>query len=696
MKRTIVTLLSLLFIAASAANEIRSVRDIADALCDPAARDSTFEVSGTLTFRRNIRSLCTIRHEEASATVMLTGRAATIQATPGDTIRLKGRISRGTRFGSRIVSADEMEVIRRGMAPQPPLVSIKDVLGDRLENIHARIRATVQDVYTSDTNPRFCHLILKDGSSKVLATVPIPKAPNIDPNRLQEAQIEVCGICVRHDFSLRNQIGKVFLVSTWADIHITKPPPADPFDAPILTDLSGLSPETITSTDRRRIQGQVIAVLAKDRRMLLLAKNGFANVDIADGPLPTFGSEIEAVGFPTTDLFRINLNRARWRYATNAPPASPEPPVRITTRELFQINGIPGINTRMHGRAIRLKGIVRARPDDTSGERLAQIESDGILISVDANSVPEAQNDLSVGAVLDISGTCFVQTRNWSPNEDLPRAEGFILVVRTPSDITVISRAPWWTPRKILYAAIILLSAIVVTITWNFAVRRLAEKRGQELFKEHIARATAEMRVAERTRLAIELHDSLSQNLSGIALQMESVGRTMDNDPKRARDCLTTAVFLLRSCRDELRNCLYDLRIRALETNDLEDAVRLTVKPHLGESKLDIRFNIARERLSDTTAHAFLRIIRELVVNAVRHGNAGHIWIAGAFEQDGLSFSVRDDGCGFDPKNRPNVSTGHCGLAGIHERVRRLGGNIEIDSTPGRGTKVAVRIKELT
>lgn len=249
----IVTLLSLLFVAASAANEIRSVRDIAAALCDPAARDSTFEVSGTLTFRRNIRSLCTIRHEEASATVMLTGRAATIQATPGDTIRLKGRISRGTRFGSRIVSADEMEVIRRGMAPQPPLVSIKDVLGDRLENIHARIRATVQDVYTSDTNPRFCHLILKDGSSKVLATVPIPKAPNIDPNRLQEAQIEVCGICVRHDFSLRNQIGKVFLVSTWADIHITKPPPADPFDAPILTDLSGLSPETITSTDRRRI-----------------------------------------------------------------------------------------------------------------------------------------------------------------------------------------------------------------------------------------------------------------------------------------------------------------------------------------------------------------------------------------------------------------------------------------------------------
>lgn len=689
-------LLSSLFIAASAANEICSVRDVAAALSDSNSNDSTFEVSGTITFRRNVRSLCTIRHDGASATIMLTGRAATTQASPGDTVRLRGKISRDVRIGTRIISADEMTVVKRGPAPKPPLAAIRDVLTDKLENTYARIRATVQDVYTSDTNTRFCHLILKDGASKVLATVPMPGNSSEDPKRLQEAHIEVCGICVRHDFSLRNQIGKVFLVSTWADIHLTKPPPDDPFDVPILPDLSGLSPETITSTDRHRIQGRVIAVLAENKRILLLTKGGFINVDMADGLLPTFGSEIEAVGFPTTDLFRVNLNRARWRHVPNAPSMSPAFPERIAARELFRVSGTPGVNTRMHGRAIQLRGIVRARPDDTSGERLAQIESDGILISVDANSVPEAKNDLSVGAVLDVSGTCFVQTRNWSPNEDLPRAEGFILVVRTPSDISVISKAPWWTPERILYAAIVLLSTIAGTIAWNFAVRRLAERRGQELFKEHIARATAELRVAERTRLAIELHDSLSQNLSGIALQMESVGRTMDNEPKRARDCLTTAVFLLRSCRDELRNCLYDLRVRALEASDLEDAVKLTVKPHLGESKLDVRFNIARERLSDTTTHAFLRIIRELVVNAVRHGNADHIRIAGEFEQDDLSFSVQDDGCGFDPLNRPNVSTGHCGLAGIHERVRRLGGHIEIDSAPGRGTRVAVRIKELT
>ena len=696
MKYLLAILLSSLIIATSVAKEIRSLRDIADALSDSSSNDMTFDVSGIVTFRRNIRSLCAINNDGTSAPIMLTGRAATTQASPGDTVQLRGKISRAVKFGPRIISADEMTVVKRGPAPKPPLVAIRDVLTDKLENTYAKIRATVQDVYTSDTNPRFCHLILKDGAIKMLATVPIPKDGNIDPKHLQEAQVEVCGICVRHDFSLRNQIGKVFLVSTWTDIHLIKPPPTDPFDVPILPDLSGLRPETITSTDRHRIQGRVIAVLTKDKRILLRTKDGFVNVDMADGLLPTFGTEIEAVGFPTTDLFRINLNRARWRYISNTPLSSPDLPERITAIELFRVSGKTGVNTRMHGRTIRLRGIVRTRPDDSSGERLAQIESDGILISVDANSVPEAKNNFLVGAILDVSGTCFVQTRNWSPNEDLPRAEGFILVIRTPSDISVISKAPWWTPRRILYAAIILLSTIIVTIAWNFAVRRLAERRGQELFKEHIARATAELRVAERTRLAIELHDSLSQNLSGIALQIESVGRTMDNNPKRARDCLTTAVFLLRSCRDELRNCLYDLRIRALEAADLEDAVRMTVKPHLGESKLDIRFNIARERLSDTTTHVFLRIIRELVVNAVRHGNANHIWIAGAFEQDGLSFSVRDNGCGFDPLNRPNVSTGHCGLAGIHERVRRLGGHLEINSSPNHGTKVTVRIKELT
>lgn len=678
------------------ASEAGSVREIVAAAKTTNAVEMAFETTGEIVFRRNVRSLCTIRQGNDAATIMLTGNAAISNARPGDEVLLSGKIRKSERHGRLNIVADRMKTLRRGIFPVPRAATLREIIEDGSENTFVKIRAAVQDVYESETNPRFCHLILNDDGAKILATVPAPAKRELDPKHLQEALVEVCGVCVSRDFGPRHQIGKVFLLSKWTSLRIIHPPPEDPFRVPELPDLTGERPETITTTGRRRIQGRVLAVLEADRRILLQTEQGLMNVDMAEDGLPEFGAEIETVGFPATDLFRINLNRARWRPATETQRMPPPPPVRISARELSWTSGKPGLNTGMHGQSVLLRGIVRTSPGSGSGERHAQIESDGIVISVDVDSVPESKDKFVLGAVLDVSGTCFLRTKNWSPNENLPRADGFMIAVRTARDVTVVKSAPWWTQQRIVYVLAVLIMAITGILTWSITVKRTSEKRGRELFKEHIARATAELRVAERTRLSIELHDSLSQNLSGIALQIESVGRTLDKDPALARNCLTTATSLLRSCRDELRNCLYDLRVRALEATDIEDAVMLTVKPHLGDAKLDMRFNIARDRLSDTIAHAFLRIIRELVVNAVRHGGAGRIWIAGAVEQSELSFSVRDNGCGFDPACRADISTGHCGLTGIRERVRRLGGRLEIDSKPGQGTKIVVHIRELT
>ena len=87
-----------------------------------------------------------------------------------------------------------------------------------------------------------------------------------------------------------------------------------------------------------------------------------------------------------------------------------------------------------------------------------------------------------------------------------------------------------------------------------------------------------------------------------------------------------------------------------------------------------------------------LRIIRELVVNAIRHGHAQHIRIAGEFRDGLINFSVRDDGSGFDPKSIQGPAMGHFGLQGIKERVNRLHGKMKIESEPGRGTKVTVEL----
>ena len=105
-----------------------------------------------------------------------------------------------------------------------------------------------------------------------------------------------------------------------------------------------------------------------------------------------------------------------------------------------------------------------------------------------------------------------------------------------------------------------------------------------------------------------------------------------------------------------------------------------------------LRFNVSRRIIPDNEFHSILCIIRELVINAIRHGGASTIKIAGASEGGRILFSVTDNGCGFKPDDRPGMEQGHFGLEGIIERARALGGTISIDSAPGRGTCVTANI----
>ena len=90
--------------------------------------------------------------------------------------------------------------------------------------------------------------------------------------------------------------------------------------------------------------------------------------------------------------------------------------------------------------------------------------------------------------------------------------------------------------------------------------------------------------------------------------------------------------------------------------------------------------------------HALIRIIRELASNAVTHGAAKTIRIAGALEDGLLHISVKDDGSGFDTQNHPGTAEGHFGLDGIRERVSRLDGTFEITSSPGKGTSALITL----
>ena len=134
------------------------------------------------------------------------------------------------------------------------------------------------------------------------------------------------------------------------------------------------------------------------------------------------------------------------------------------------------------------------------------------------------------------------------------------------------------------------------------------------------------------------------------------------------------------------------MRSDTLGMDDFSEAVAKTVRQGTGDAKLSVRFAVRRDQLSDSTAHAILCIVRELAVNAARHGKARNIKIAGSQDDDGIRLSVADDGCGFDPATRPGPMEGHFGLQGAKERLAAIGGTMHIESSPGNGTKVTVEI----
>ena len=172
-----------------------------------------------------------------------------------------------------------------------------------------------------------------------------------------------------------------------------------------------------------------------------------------------------------------------------------------------------------------------------------------------------------------------------------------------------------------------------------------------------------------------------------------SAAESLSGDRQTAEENLRLAMKTVDSSREELRNCIWDLRNQALDEKDMNVAIPRTVQPHVSGAALTVRFNVPRALLSDNTTHALLRIIRELATNAVRHGGAKSIRIAGALEDGRILFSVTDDGRGFDPDDHPGIAEGHFGLQGVAERVRRLGGRMTVESAPGRGARIALSLR---
>ena len=207
------------------------------------------------------------------------------------------------------------------------------------------------------------------------------------------------------------------------------------------------------------------------------------------------------------------------------------------------------------------------------------------------------------------------------------------------------------------------------------------------------SRSLMRFRLRERMLLAVDLHDHLAQNLTGISLQLDAAELADQNGrPQMAKAHLAHARQALRSCRENLRCCLGDLRSDLPGSADMNAFIRRCVAPHIGTVRLSVRINVPRSALSERALFALGKIVRELAVNAARHGKPRRIFIAGERRDGQVRISVHDDGCGFDPGNVPGPDEGHFGLAGVRERLKAFRGRLSISSRPDHGTRALISL----
>jgi signal transduction histidine kinase len=199
--------------------------------------------------------------------------------------------------------------------------------------------------------------------------------------------------------------------------------------------------------------------------------------------------------------------------------------------------------------------------------------------------------------------------------------------------------------------------------------------------------------VAERNRLALELHDAVSQKLFGLVLSAEAAETLLDRDPAAARDQVAKLQALAQEALDELRSLVFELRPLDLERDGLSGALRKHVDLLRRLGQQDIELELNGELPTDPTRdREIFRVAQEALQNALRHARAEHVWVRVSAFDGRVLLEVEDDGVGFEP-DAAAARSRRLGLTSMEERARRLGATLEISSALDAGTTVRLEAR---
>lgn len=198
--------------------------------------------------------------------------------------------------------------------------------------------------------------------------------------------------------------------------------------------------------------------------------------------------------------------------------------------------------------------------------------------------------------------------------------------------------------------------------------------------------------LAERNRIAREIHDTLAQGFVAVSVQLELLGRKLSGPVEGARELLDQARELVQNSLAEARRSIWDLRSQTAEREDFASKLSKMATQVTSRTPVKVRFEVngTYRALPGKVEDELLRIGQEAITNVVRHADAQHIDVALHFDAKKVKMVIADDGIGFVNRGAASSANGHYGLQGMRERAEQIGAELTVVSTPGAGTHVQV------
>ncbi len=583
---------------------------------------------------------------------------------PGDVVQVLGRPCRMQLEPG--VDVDAVRVVSHEELPSPRPRSVLDITAGHCNNRRARIRGVVMESfseYAADKPLETICVSTEDGEISVRI-----RGELVDGKSMRDAEIEVDGVVV----PVFNPKGEFFGAEIEAfgkdSIRITKKPPEDPFDVPEC-DTAALLAWTPQGRQLHscRIFGEVTCVVPEESAFAL--QRGKTAVRIfTDGELPKVGEKVEAAGFAVRRDECGALVGSVWRGTSAA----------VEPVELYRLSLAPGSVYDLGG--FMADNDLQFRLVEVTGRIVDVHEAAGangrLLMEVDGRSVdvvlPDGGLDglprgLADEPMMRIRGVLDAHVSLGRASGRLFSFEGFHLRTRGVGDFVLVPDWHWIVRRAARFAWI---GFLAVMLAFGAFVAVVALRR-------HRVRVGAEAIAADRRRIAAELHDTISQHISGAKLWVYSAKMAAgDTLAPQAADALVMAESVLEATRREIRDAIMDLQSDEFVSESPEQLLRRICRGMSVPGKTRVRC-FTRGLPADLPIRVkrdLLAVASEAVGNAIKHGEAKNVIVVSEGNGKGdFVLDVLNDGRPFAVDSAPGPEKGHFGISNMKERAERSG-----------------------